>query len=385
MAIPSPISRRILLASTLATLATSCTRSRPPENHNLPSDQMKPLFNGRDLAGWHPVNVHPNTFSVRDGMIISTGKPTGVMRTDRHYENFILELEYKHIVAGGNAGLFVWSDALTAVGQPFTRSIEVQILDGRNSENYTSHGDIFAIHGATMTPDRPHPAGWARCLPSERRANPAGQWNHYRLTANNGALKLEVNGKEVSGGHTCSPRKGYICLEAEGSECHFRNLRLKELPSTTVPPEQTATTDQGFKSIYNGIDLSSFQTTSAHAASWIPKDWTFTTTGQNPAELATSHQFRDLDVILDFRSKPGPLASILHRGWEVPLQHYDTGRWQRAEIKFRRDSVAFDFKPVSKKTEASKDAAALKQAQGPLILRHNGAAHEFANLYIRPA
>ena len=31
---------------------------------------------------------------------------------------------------GGNAGLFVWSDAVTAPGVPFTRSIEVQIIDG---------------------------------------------------------------------------------------------------------------------------------------------------------------------------------------------------------------------------------------------------------------
>ena len=73
--------------------------------------------------------------------MVETGVATGVLRTDRHYENFILELEWKHLHAGGNAGLFVWSDPLTAPGVPFTRSIEVQILDGRNSETYTSHGD----------------------------------------------------------------------------------------------------------------------------------------------------------------------------------------------------------------------------------------------------
>src|SRR5687768_14789644 len=108
--------------------------------------EWKPLFNGTDLTGWVPVNVAPNTFTVRDGMIISTGKPTGVMRTDRQYENFELELEWKHIVPGGNAGLFVWSYPLTAQGQPFTRSIEVQILDGRHGVNYTSDGDVFSIH-----------------------------------------------------------------------------------------------------------------------------------------------------------------------------------------------------------------------------------------------
>src|SRR5688572_10870641 len=122
------------LSATLALLLSLSASAADPD------EGFTPLFTGKDLSGWHPVNVHPTTFSVRDGMIISTGVPTGVMRTDKQYENFILELEYRHIKPQGNAGLFVWSFPLTAPGQPFTRSIVVQILDGRNSDNYTSHG-----------------------------------------------------------------------------------------------------------------------------------------------------------------------------------------------------------------------------------------------------
>jgi hypothetical protein len=198
------------------------------------------LFNGKDLSGWVPLNVKPETFTAKEGIIVSTGKPTGVMRSAKMYENFILELEWKHIKPKGNAGLFVWSDGVIAKGTPITRSIEVQILDGRNTESYTSHGDVFAIHGATMKPDRPHPNGAQRCLPSERRCKPAGQWNHYRVECNDGVIKLAVNGKVVSGGTACKPRKGYLCLEAEGSECHFRNIRIKELPSTNPKPDEIA-------------------------------------------------------------------------------------------------------------------------------------------------
>src|SRR5215212_8083314 len=109
----------------------------------------KSLFNGKDLAGWVNVNCAPNTFTVRDGMIVSTGVPTGVMRTEKQYENFELELDWRHIKQGGNAGCFVWADSITSPGVPFARAIEVQILDGRNSEVATSHGDLFSIHGAT--------------------------------------------------------------------------------------------------------------------------------------------------------------------------------------------------------------------------------------------
>jgi hypothetical protein len=35
-------------------------------------------------------------------------------------------------------------------------------------------------------------------------------------------------------------RKGYLCLESEGAEIHFRNIRILELPGGRVTPEQTA-------------------------------------------------------------------------------------------------------------------------------------------------
>ncbi|MCH8960609.1 MAG: DUF1080 domain-containing protein [Bacteroidetes bacterium] len=68
-----------------------------------------PLFNGRDLSGWVNVNGASGTWTVRDDMIVCSGLPTGVLRTTEHYENFILELEWRHLHPGGNAGLFVFA------------------------------------------------------------------------------------------------------------------------------------------------------------------------------------------------------------------------------------------------------------------------------------
>jgi hypothetical protein len=262
------------------------------------------LFNGRDLSGWVNVNCAPGTWSVRDGVIISTGVPTGVMRTERQYENFELELEYRHLHQGGNAGLFVWSDPITSPGVPFARAIEVQILDGRTSENYTSHGDVFAIHGATFKPERPHPGGWMRCLPSEHRAKPAGEWNHYRVTCSNGVIRLAVNGKAVSGGSDSQPRKGYICLESEGSECHFRNLRIREWPSTNPTPEQTAPLAEGFVSLYTGVDLTGWKSDPGHQGHWEPKDWILDYDGKSQTadkHLWTEKEFGDFVLIADWR------------------------------------------------------------------------------------
>jgi len=44
-----------------------------------------PLFNGNNLDGWVNVNCAPETWVVKDGMIVCSGFPTGVLRTEKLY------------------------------------------------------------------------------------------------------------------------------------------------------------------------------------------------------------------------------------------------------------------------------------------------------------
>src|SRR5690349_5733789 len=71
-------------------------------------DGFVPMFNGKNLEGWVNVNCAPETFYVKDGMIVTTGRPTGYLRTLKQYENFIAEFEWMHIPpkpgAVGNSG-----------------------------------------------------------------------------------------------------------------------------------------------------------------------------------------------------------------------------------------------------------------------------------------
>jgi hypothetical protein len=303
-------------------------------------DGVRELFNGKDLTGWHSVNGAPSTWSVKDGMIVCAGRPICILRSDRQYENFVLELEWMHVFPKGNSGVFVWSDPITAKGQPFTRAIECQVLDGIESESYTSHGDVFAIHGAAMTPDRPHPGGWMRCLPSERRSKPAGEWNHYRITCNDGAVKLAVNGKEVSGGSDVNPRKGYICLESEGSEVHFRNIRIRELPPSKTPlkPEQVAALDEGFRSLYTGADLAGWKAGKEHEGHWKPNDWRLDFDGEGDS-LWSEKEFGDFTLVADWRwtAKPQKKAvPVILPGGEYDLDA--DGKQKTAEVDDAGDS-----------------------------------------------
>ena len=232
-----------------------------------------------------PVNVAPETFTVRDGMIVSTGKPTGVMRTDRQYENFVLELEWRHLQPGGNAGLFVWSDALPAVGVPFTRSFEVQILDGRDGPNYTSHGDVFGIWGATMTPDRPHPAGWMRCLPSEKRARPSPRVEP--LPRHLPGRRAQARGQRQGGlrRQPLRPAQGLYLPRVRGL-----GMPLPQHPHPGASLHQRGTRprrralDDGFISLYSGLDLRGWRSDPGHAGHWRAHDSILDYDGKSTAQ-----------------------------------------------------------------------------------------------------
>ncbi len=266
------------------------------------ADEFVPLFDGKSLDGWVNVNCAPSTWSVRDGMIHCTGKPIGELRTGRMYQNFVLELEWQHLQPEGNAGVFVWADAITAPGQPFHRAVEVQVLDGREGPGYTSDGDIFPIHGTTLKPDNGR--GGMRAFPTEKRVKPSPAWNHYRITCNDGSISLAVNGKVVTTGSESSLRKGYICLESEGSPVNFRKLRIQELPATPLGPEQVAKADEGFVSLYTGVDLSGWKTHEGLIGHWQPNDWQLTYDGNATGDdknLWSERSFKDFELIVDWR------------------------------------------------------------------------------------
>ncbi|MBT4584507.1 MAG: DUF1080 domain-containing protein [Phycisphaerae bacterium] len=269
------------------TFAFSCLAFAP--------SQWQPLFNGTDLEGWTIVNGAPSTWTVNDDTIVCSGKPTGVIRTNKMYENFVLELDWRHLVPNGNAGLFVWSDPIPAVGVPFTRAIEVQIMDGKELDWYTTHGDIFSIWGAKMTPTRPHPNGYERCLPSERRSIPAPAWNHYVVTCIDGQINLSVNGAIVSGAHDVTPNKGYICLEAEGTEAEFKNIRIMELPPASPETTDVAEEDKGFVTLYNGINLTGWEGGSEH---WTILGWSLQHDGKGK-DLTTTEIFDNFEIMID--------------------------------------------------------------------------------------
>ncbi len=361
-------------------------------------DGFVPLFNGRDLAGWVNANCAPETWSVVDGVIHCTGRPTGALRTPRQYENFILEVEWRHLSKGGNSGIFIWGTPIAAPGVPFLRGVEVQVLDhgyaeqyekenGKKSDWFTTHGDVFPIHGASMKPFGRHSGD--RSFPSEDRSKGTPEWNHYRIVCTNGVLRLSVNGKEVSGGEDCNYRKGYLALESEGAPVEFRNIRIKELPTSNPPAAMIAPLDSGLRTLYTGLDLRGWATNAATAQRWSGRGERIRLAdgvGNPEATLWTTTQYGNGEFVFDIRpSKPaaGIAATapvVVVRGMDVKLEDAVAGNTQRYSITVQGKEVV--VKRGDKESQRLNLPADAK-ARAPFGLRDSGRGLELMNLYAR--
>ncbi len=193
--------------------------------------------NKENPVNWINVNTNADTWKRNKDLLICAGQPIGVMRSEKEYENFILQIEWMHLEAGGNSGVFVWSDAKPNEKSRLPGGVEVQMLeldwvnqnirDGVKPPIAYVHGELFGVGGVETVPDNPR---GTRSKSIENRCKGKGEWNSYTVVCVDGVIKLSVNGKFVNGISKSTVRKGYLCLESEGAKIQFRNLKVIELP-----------------------------------------------------------------------------------------------------------------------------------------------------------
>ncbi|MCI0922399.1 3-keto-disaccharide hydrolase [Sphingobacterium rhinopitheci] len=205
---------------------------------------LNSLIDGKSVdqpLRWIDVNTSSDTWEVNGDILVSTGNPIGVIRSEKMYQNFILQVEWRHLQQGGNSGVFVWCDALPDAESRLPNGVEVQMLEldwvNQNKKNgevqpiaYV-HGELFGAGTVTTVPDNPR---GERSKSIENRCLGVGQWNKYTVVCIDGTIKLSVNGKYVNGVRLASNRKGYLCLEAEGAPIEFKNLHLIELDGGVI-------------------------------------------------------------------------------------------------------------------------------------------------------
>src|SRR5262249_41266046 len=153
------------------------------------------LFNGRDLTGWTWVQRPPrkdrgekdvtmeDVWSVKNGVLVSKGKPTGYIRIEPEYKNFVLTVEERHVTKG-NGGLLVGIKGTDKVWP----GIELQTMTD-NAGDYWNHNKL------KMTTDPAHTAADGRRIikvgPDSQ--NPVGQWDTMEVIVDHGNLVFKVN------------------------------------------------------------------------------------------------------------------------------------------------------------------------------------------------
>jgi hypothetical protein len=168
------------------------------------------LFNGKDLKGFVIVpGTLKDTFTVKDGAIVVSGKPNGYFRTEKSFKNYHLKFDWK-FTKGGNSGLLVH---ITGGDKVWPKCVEVQ---GQQSD----HGRIFAIGGAKGKFDLDKAA--------QKEAIKPGEWNTTEVISENGKLTSLVNGKKVSWGEG-DLKEGTFGFQSEGTELFFKNIKIKEM------------------------------------------------------------------------------------------------------------------------------------------------------------
>jgi hypothetical protein len=227
--------RRITLV-TLALLLSTCGTTPP-------APVATALFNGVDLAGWHAdvpaADGKPDTppsFVVRDGLLVSLGKPGGHLITDESFQDYRLVVEYRWPAEPGNCGVLVHVSTPRRLYGMFPQSIECQMHLG-------NAGDFWCIGEDITVPDMEARRGpkerWgvdgdrARRIEnltdgSERRL---GEWNEMVIECRGREIVVQVNGDLVNHGTGCTVDRGRIALQAEGAVCEFRKVELTPLYS----------------------------------------------------------------------------------------------------------------------------------------------------------
>ena len=226
----------------LLVVLVSCAVAAPSEaaeNELTPAEReagWRLLFDGRTTAGWmSPKGKSLPESHVQDGAL-NPHPCDSMLVYGEPLSDFELELEFK-LSPKCNSGIFV-------------RTFPLEPRPGRD----------VGFNGIEIALDDTLDAGlhdtgaiYDLVAPKANRMKPAGEWNRVRIVSTGPRLEVAINGEVVSTidldrwiepnrrpdgtvhkfdvAYAEHPRRGYVGLQDHGSDCWYRNIKLRPLPA----------------------------------------------------------------------------------------------------------------------------------------------------------
>lgn len=193
---------RLALIAVSAALLLPCVRAE---------EKLEPLFNGKDLTGWKAPENNI-WYLVNDGILqirSSPDKKGSVLWTEKEFENFVMELEFKFGPGTVDSGVHVRCEDQIQIG-----------ISGSLKRDMTASPYI---------PGKGYPVE----AEGVKELLKLDDWNHMRIEVRGMEYAVWLNGKKVMiyTSDTGKP-KGPIGLQLHGGKdmaIDYRNLKLAEL------------------------------------------------------------------------------------------------------------------------------------------------------------
>ena len=181
--------------------------------------KWQPLFNGRDLDGWHP--VPGGKWEVVDGTILGTSPRSeprhGLLMTDKRFKNLRVRAKFK--VTSGDSGFYFRVEKTNT--HVSVRGFQAEVDNSR---------EVGGLYETSMRAwvSKPDPKLIARTVKP-------GEWTDLLVTAVGDDITVSLNGVKVTellGDKKCL-KEGHIALQLHGGQdmkVQFKDLAIMELP-----------------------------------------------------------------------------------------------------------------------------------------------------------
>lgn len=287
-----------------------------------PDEGFKPMFNGKDLTGWHGLVENPiarakmkkmelerkqaeadmlvpSSWSVKDGCIMFNGKGDNLCSIAQ-YGDFEMIVDWK-ITKDGDSGIYLRGTPQVQIWDTSRTNVGAQVGSGGLYNNQVNQSKPLKVAD-----------------------NPIGDWNTFRIVMIGEKVSVWLNGDLVVDNVTMENYwdrkipifpKGPIELQAHGTDLGFRDIYVREISEKdyNLTPEEKA---DGFVSLFNGRNLDNWV---GNKQSYVPEDGMIVIKPENGSggNLYTSKEYQDFIFRFEFQLTPAANNGI---GIRAPLE-----------------------------------------------------------------